>query len=107
VDWDAFDAVFRAAALRVPPLAEARVMRAYAGVRDLTPDYHGILGPAAQAPGLHVACGFSGHGFMHAPAIGILMAEILLDGGASSMDVGALSLDRFAAGKLRAEANMF
>jgi len=51
----------------VPPLAEARVMRAYAGVRDLTPDYHGILGPAAQAPGLHVACGFSGHGFMHAP----------------------------------------
>jgi sarcosine oxidase subunit beta len=67
VDWDAFDAVFRAAALRVPPLAEARVMRAYAGVRDLTTDYHGILGPAAQAPGLHVACGFSGHGFMHAP----------------------------------------
>lgn len=107
VDWDAFDAVFRAAAVRVPPLAEARVMRAYAGVRDLTPDYHGILGPAAQAPGLHVACGFSGHGFMHAPAIGILMAEILLDGRAGSMDIGALSLDRFAAGALRAEANMF
>jgi len=82
-------------------------MRAYAGVRDLTPDYHGILGPAAQAPGLHVACGFSGHGFMHAPAIGILMTEILLDGRASSMDVGALSLERFAAGKLCAEANMF
>jgi sarcosine oxidase subunit beta len=107
VDWDAFDAVFRAAALRVPPLAEAQVMRAYAGVRDLTPDYHGILGPAAQAPGLYVACGFSGHGFMHAPAIGILMSEILLDGRATSMEVDALSLDRFAAGRLRAEANMF
>ena len=107
VDWDAFDAVFRAAAIRVPPLADAQVMRAYAGVRDLTPDYHGILGPAAQAPGLHVACGFSGHGFMHAPAIGILMTEILLDGRARSMDVAALSLDRFAAGRLRAEANMF
>jgi sarcosine oxidase subunit beta len=107
VDWDAFGAVFRAAAIRVPPLADAHVMRAYAGVRDLTPDYHGILGPAAQAPGLHVACGFSGHGFMHAPAIGILMTEILLDGRAGSMDIGALSLDRFAAGRLRAEANMF
>jgi len=107
VDWDAFDAVFRAAALRVPPLAEAQVMRAYAGVRDLTPDYHGILGPAAQAPGFHVACGFSGHGFMHSPAIGILMTEMLLDGRASSMDIQALSLDRFAAGRLRAEANMF
>jgi sarcosine oxidase subunit beta len=107
VDWDAFDAVFRAAALRVPPLADAQVMRAYAGVRDLTPDYHGILGPAAEAPGLYLACGFSGHGFMHAPAIGILMSEILLDGRATSMDVEALSLDRFAAGRLRAEANMF
>jgi sarcosine oxidase subunit beta len=107
VDWDAFGAVFRAAAVRVPPLAEARVMRAYAGVRDLTPDYHGILGPAVQAPGLHVACGFSGHGFMHAPAIGILMTEILLDGRAGSMDIAPLSLDRFAAGRLRAEANMF
>jgi sarcosine oxidase subunit beta len=107
VDWNAFDAVFRAAARRVPPLGEARVMRAYAGVRDLTPDYHGILGPVAEVPGLHVACGFSGHGFMHSPAIGILMAEIVLDGHATSMDIDALSLDRFAAGGLRAEANMF
>jgi sarcosine oxidase subunit beta len=107
VDWNAFDAVFRAAARRVPPLGEARVMRAYAGVRDLTPDYHGILGPVAEVPGLHVACGFSGHGFMHSPAIGILMAEIVLDGHATSMDIDALSLDRFAVGGLRAEANMF
>ncbi len=73
----------------------------------LTPDYHGILGPARQAPGFYVACGFSGHGFMHAPAIGILMSEIVLDGRAGSMDIGALSLDRFGAGRLRAEANMF
>ncbi len=107
VDWEAFGAVFEAAARRVPPLAEAKVMRAYAGVRDLTPDYHGILGPVREAPGLHVACGFSGHGFMHAPAIGLLMAEVVLDGRAASMDIGALSLDRFGAGSPRAEANMF
>jgi len=107
VDWEAFGAVFQAAAKRVPPLAEAKVMRAYAGVRDLTPDYHGILGPARTAPGFHVACGFSGHGFMHAPAIGLLMAEIVLDGRTSSMDIDALSLDRFGAGTTRAEANMF
>ena len=115
VDWDAFGLVFEAARRRVPPLAEAKVMRAYAGVRDLTPDYHGILGPVAAAPGLYVACGFSGHGFMHAPAIGRLMAEIILDGHASSMDIGALSLDRFKSatgfalgrGRLSAEANMF
>ena len=107
IDWDAFGLVFEAARRRVPALAEAKVMRAYAGVRDLTPDYHGILGPVAAAPGLYVACGFSGHGFMHAPAIGRLMAEIVLDGHASSMDIGALSLDRFGSGRLAAEANMF
>jgi hypothetical protein len=44
---------------------------------------------------------------MHSPAIGILMTEMLLDGRARSMDIDALSLDRFATGRLRAEANMF
>lgn len=107
VDWDAFAAVFEAARRRVPPLAEAKVMRAYAGVRDLTPDYHGILGPVPGVPGLYVACGFSGHGFMHAPAIGRLMAEVILDGRASSMDIDALALDRFCVGRSRVEANMF
>lgn len=107
VDWDAFDLVFGAARKRVPPLAEAKVMRAYAGVRDLTPDYHGILGEAHELPGFYVACGFSGHGFMHAPAIGLLMAELILDGRATSMDLRPLSLERFKSGPLQAEANMF
>ena len=107
IDWDAFERVFHAAARRVPPLAEARVVRAYAGVRDLTPDYHGILGAAPGAPGFYVACGFSGHGFMHAPAIGLLMAELILAGRARSMDIAALSLARFGAGRVAREATMF
>ncbi|MBI4562590.1 MAG: FAD-binding oxidoreductase [Candidatus Rokubacteria bacterium] len=107
LDWEAFSLVFQAAAKRVPPLAEAKVMRAYAGVRDLTADYHGILGEARQVPGFYVACGLSGHGFMHAPAIGLLMAELILDGRASSMDIAPLSLDRFTAGPLQVEATMF
>lgn len=107
VDWEAFDLVFKAAGRRVPPLADAKVMRAYAGVRDLTPDYHGILCEAREAPGFYIACGFSGHGFMHSPAIGLLMAELILDGRATSMDIGGLSLERFKAGTLGAETNMF
>lgn len=107
VDWEAFDLVFEAAGKRVPPLAEAKVMRAYAGVRDLTPDYHGILCEAREAPGFYVACGFSGHGFMHSPAIGLLMAELILDGRATSMDIRPLSLDRFKDGAVNTEANMF
>jgi hypothetical protein len=54
-----------------------------------------------RSPGDAGLRGFSGHGFMHSPT------EMLLDGRASSMDIRALSLDRFAAGRLRAEANMF
>jgi sarcosine oxidase subunit beta len=107
VDWDAFDAVFAAATRRVPPLAEAKVMRAYAGVRDLTPDYHGILDEATGARGFYVACGFSGHGFMHAPAIGLVMAELILDGRARSMDIAPLSLARFVSGTVTTEANIF
>ncbi len=107
VDWEAFDLVFKAAGKRVPPLVEAKVMRAYAGVRDLTPDYHGILCEAREAPGFYIACGFSGHGFMHSPAIGLLMAELILDGRAASMEISALSLDRFASGAVSTEASMF
>jgi glycine/D-amino acid oxidase-like deaminating enzyme len=107
VDWDALELVFRAAAHRAPPLAEAKVIRAYAGVRDLTADYHGILGEAPGAPGFYIACGFSGHGFMHAPAIGLLMAELILDGRPGSMDIAALSPGRFAAGPVTHEATMF
>ncbi|MBI2153161.1 MAG: FAD-binding oxidoreductase [Candidatus Rokubacteria bacterium] len=107
VDWEAFDLVFKAAGKRVPPLADAKVMRAYAGVRDLTPDYHGILCAARDPQGFYIACGFSGHGFMHSPAIGLLMAELILDGRATSMDIGGLSLERFKAGTVSTEANMF
>ncbi len=107
VDWEAFDLVFKAAGKRVPPLVDAKVMRAYAGIRDLTPDYHGILDGAREAPGFYVACGFSGHGFMHAPAVGLLMAELILDGWVTSMDIGPLALDRFQGETVTIEANMF
>ena len=80
---------------------------AYAGVRDLTPDYHGILCEAPSAPGFYIACGFSGHGFMHSPAIGLLMAELILDRRARSMDIAPLSLARFTRGEGQPEANMF
>jgi len=63
--------------------------------------------PAEGAPAFYVACGFSGHGFMHSRGLGIPMAEIVLDGRATSMDIDALSQGRFRAGRVHAEANMF
>ncbi|MEX2146499.1 MAG: FAD-dependent oxidoreductase [Candidatus Rokuibacteriota bacterium] len=106
LDWGAFSLVLEAAGKRVPPLAEARVMRAYAGVRDLTPDYHGILCESGVR-GFYLACGFSGHGFMHSPAIGLLMAELIAGGRARSMDIEPLSLARFSGGMAATEATMF
>jgi sarcosine oxidase subunit beta len=80
---------------RYPPAAGAPVDRAWAGLYDMTPDAHPIVGWAAD--GVYAACGFSGHGFMQAPAVGAAVAEELLDGG-SSFDLSPYRLDRFAAG---------
>jgi sarcosine oxidase subunit beta len=95
VDWEQVDVVANAAASRVPFLEQARVIRAYVGVRSLTPDDHAILGPVPQLPGFYLAAGLGGHGFMHAPAVGQIMAEVIIDGTSRAADLRAFSLDRF------------
>lgn len=80
---------------RLPAAAGASVERAWAGLYDMTPDAHPIVDRVAE--GLYVACGFSGHGFMQAPAVGRAVAEEILEGG-SSLDLSPYRLERFAAG---------
>jgi sarcosine oxidase subunit beta len=80
---------------RFPPAAAARIERAWAGLYDMTPDAHPIIGSVAD--GVYAACGFSGHGFMQAPAVGAAVAEELLTG-ASAFDLSPYRLDRFDAG---------
>lgn len=99
-------AVLERALERFPPLAEAQIARAWAGLYEMSPDAHPILGPAPGVEGLLLANGFSGHGFQHAPAVGLLVAEMVLDGGARTLDVAPLALDRFASGALRHERNV-
>ncbi len=95
VDWSLFDVVYAAATARMPVLADARIVRAYAGIRTLTPDHHAILGPVAERPGCYLACGPSGHGIMHSPAIGLLLTEWITEGQPRSWDARGLLLDRF------------
>jgi sarcosine oxidase subunit beta len=95
VDWEQVDAVARAATHRVPALEEGTVVRVYVGLRSMTPDDHAILGPVSSVPGFYVAAGLGGHGFMHAPGVGILTSEVILDGYASTLDIGPFLLDRF------------
>ena len=80
---------------RFPPAAEAGVGRAWAGLYDMTPDAHPIIGWVAE--GAYAACGFSGHGFMQSPAVGRAVAEELLER-ASSMDLSPYRFERFAEG---------
>ena len=80
-------------AYRYPQAQGAPIVSAWAGLYDMTPDAHPIIGWAAD--GAYVACGFSGHGFMQAPAVGEAVAEELLDGD-SAFDLSPYRLERFA-----------
>ena len=93
------------AADRVPSLAEAEVnpRRAWAGLYEMTPDHHAIIGPAPGVQGLYFVNGFSGHGVMHSPASGRIAADLILRGHSKLIDASMLSVDRFAAGRLLEE----
>jgi sarcosine oxidase, subunit beta len=90
------------AAARVPCLAEAQVnaSRAWAGLYEMTPDHHAVIGPAPSVRGLYFANGFSGHGVMHSPATGRVVSELIMDGHASLLDITPLGAERFTTGRL-------
>jgi len=93
------------AADRVPRLAEAEVnpRRAWAGLYEMTPDHHAVIGPAPDVAGLYFVNGFSGHGVMHSPASGRITADLILHGHSSLVDATQLNVARFSSGKLLEE----
>jgi sarcosine oxidase subunit beta len=92
VDESVFEDRLERLAYRYPASANVRIARAWAGLYDMTPDAHPIIGPVGE--GLYAACGFSGHGFMQSPAVGRAVAEELLNG-ESTLDLGPYRLERF------------
>lgn len=93
-------------AVRVfPPLEEAPIEHSWVGLYEMTPDRHPIIGPS-PVEGLYLANGFSGHGFQHAPVVGKLLAELIVEGSASTVDVSGLGLDRFERGELVREGHV-
>ena len=92
---------------RAPALADAQLMRAWAGLYEMSPDQTGIVSAVPGVSGLHVIAGFSGHGFMHGPIAGQLMAETLVHGHAVTMDARPLDLARFARGEANVEPLTF
>lgn len=89
----------------LPALESAGLARSWVGLYEMTPDRHAILGPVAGLGGLHLATGFSGHGFQHAPIVGKVIAE-LITGAPPTVDVSALRLERFVRGELIGESHV-
>jgi sarcosine oxidase subunit beta len=89
------------AADRVPVFENVAVnpKRAWAGLYEMTPDHHPILGESPEVPGFFFANGFSGHGVMHAPATGKILSDLILFGKTELIDASLLNFSRFAEGR--------
>lgn len=105
IDPDYTDAILEKALDRIPQLETAEVANQWAGLYETTPDHHAIVGFDAKIKGVFHCTGFSGHGFMHAPAAGLVTSEIIT-GKKPSVDITALSPSRFAVGSLVDETNV-
>jgi sarcosine oxidase subunit beta len=102
-DWELVH--MEAALRRLPLLERAGVVSRWAGLYEVSPDAHPILG-ATPLAGFYLVTGFSGHGFMHGPICGLLLAEMITEGQATTLDVSALRLSRFAEDQAIAEYNV-
>ena len=104
-DQSFIEKILTRAASRVPCLVDAEVnpRRAWAGLYEMTPDHHSIIGPAPNVEGLYFVNGFSGHGVMHSPASGRIAADLILHRSSELVDASQLSVERFATGHLLEE----
>jgi sarcosine oxidase, subunit beta len=82
-------------ARRMPPMRAAGFLQGYSGLYDMTPDAHPVIGPAPGIDGLYLALGFSGAGFKKGPAVGQCLAELIVNGAATTVDLEPFRLERF------------
>lgn len=94
-DWDFKAKAVEAAIHRVPKLAETQIARGWSGIVTFTPDQLPVLGPVRGARGFYLANGMSGYGVMISPAVGQVLAEMIVQGESRTIDASPLSYDRF------------
>jgi sarcosine oxidase subunit beta len=100
IDYEAMAETSENAMYRVPILEKARIARGWAGLYEISPDHHAILGKVPEVEGFILANGFSGHGFQHSPAVGKVVTELITEGRAKTIDITSLSIERFEKGEL-------
>ena len=101
-DVSFIEKILTRAADRVPVFENVAVnpQRAWAGLYEMTPDHHPILGESREVPGFFFANGFSGHGVMHSPATGKILSDLILTGKTDLIDASLLNFSRFAEGRM-------
>jgi sarcosine oxidase subunit beta len=97
VDWGFLEHLVEHATHRLPPLEQAAIKTGWAGLYEVSPDNQAIVGES-DLRGFWLCCGFSGHGFMQAPAVGLLLAQEITGSG-SDIDLSPFRPDRFANGQ--------
>ena len=95
VDKSRAEDFFQTAMETIPSTINIKWLRTYTGICEQTPDLHPIIGEAPELKGLFWANGLSGCGFMHAPAIGRIVADLILQGKTDRVDLSSFRLDRF------------
>jgi len=98
-DADFVTEVAERLAHRVPAMAGTGYSRGHAGIYDISPDSRAVIGPVPEAAGLYVAAGFSGTGFKTAPAVGAAMAELILTGRSTTVDLRPFGFERLREGR--------
>jgi sarcosine oxidase subunit beta len=94
-EWAAAHSLYR-----VPILERAKIVRGWAGLYEISPDHHAIIGSFPDTEGFVCANGFSGHGFQHSPSVGIVVSELIVEGKAKTLDIYPLRPLRFQEGDL-------
>ena len=102
--WEFLETMSQKATFLLPSLKNIRIIRQWAGLYNMSPDKQPIVSKLNEVEGFYIACGFSGHGFMLAPAIGILMADIITES-ELTYDV-VLDIERFKRGEVIAEPSV-
>jgi sarcosine oxidase subunit beta len=95
IDFEGQEWTARRSLHRVPILEHSKIAGGWAGLYEISPDHHAIIGSFPELSGFICANGFSGHGFQHSPAAGILVAELIVDGEAEMLDIHPLRPQRF------------
>lgn len=100
IDFDTVADFAERVSRRYPPMSSGVSAGGWASLYDITPDWHPIMGTLSGFEGLYCTAGGSGHGFKLAPAVGEMMADLILNGTKPEADINLFSVERFDQGKL-------